>query len=511
MEHGERQHCSAIKLDGLRCERPLYDARHCICHSEREDKDVKLFQRELDKTFSDEEAEFYDLSYFVFPEEGYRLPGEYKKDAYFDHAHFGGHIYLEEARFVGVAHFFRTKFSGAAHFYGAEFLRYARFYMAEFSGAAEFRQVQFSQETDFREAKFSGKADFMGARFLQDVYFVDARFSGEAEFFGAKFSGSAYFGRAKFSRKAGFRWAQYWSNARFVSTLFTRCVDFSNCTWGKDSHVVFDAEDLKDNKMFLQGASFLSLILLNPKQLIFRKVSLEECAFLETDTSKAQFIDVDWPMKGRWFKRKAVYDQISPDVKWLKWNESENKQETKEPPKYQCNLIAQLYRRLQANYVSNYRFPEAGDFYIGEQEMMRKAKGKYRQYFCTNLLYKIISYYGESFTLPLLWLLLTLFVFPGLLLYGGINLDYDSQITGLVETVNYDWTWSPKDLLLLKSDYWNTLAVNLSFVTFHRSEITTYLPQILQRAMVNLQILLVIALAAFFLLALRRKFKRKSF
>lgn len=450
--------------NGKPCGRPLYHRDKCICHSEMEAKNIQLFQKELDKIFADEKAEFYDLTRFIFPVHGltlptpeaYALPIEYGKDTYFDHA-----------QFLGNADFFGVKFSGNAHFCRTEFLGSAIFYVTKFLGDTDFTGAQFRGLADFSVSRFAGKADFR-----------DADFSKEG---------------------------------RFRSTLFKRWVDFSGCVSREGCRLFFNREELDDNEMFLGGAAFCYFAMFETRKIAFRKVSLEKCLFLETHVGEAQFIDVKWPLKGKCFKRKAVYDEVSPGVKWLDWEANQYKAQIGEPQKYDYSLIAQVYRWLQANYISNYRFPEAGDFYIGEREMMRKAKGKIRQFFCTDFLYLIISRYGESFTLPFLWLLLTLLAFPAILLFGGINLDYDSQITGLAETVNYDWTWSPKDLLLLKSDYWNTLAVNLSFVTFHRSEITTYLPQILQRAMVNLQILLVIALAAFFLLALRRKFKRKSF
>ena len=450
--------------DHKSCGRPVYDGEKCICHSEKQNKDVELFQTELDTIFADEKTDFYDLTRFIFPEVGYELPKEYKKDVWFDHSKFLGQAIFYEARFLGFANFVETEFSKGTSFYKTFFSGAVWFSFAKFSAAANFSCAQFSQSASFAGAVFSGETLFDAA-------------------------------------------------------VFKEWVDFTMCEATVGSRLVFDGEFLKDrNRIMFHGtAAFIKLSLADPKGIIFSRINLEKCSFLETDISEAQFTDVEWPEKGgffEWGKRKVVCDEIYPDWKWLKWNKATHRDilgVMEEPPKYQHNLVAQLYRRLQANYISNYRFPEAGDFYIGEQEMMRKAKGKIRQYLCTNFLYKIISYYGESFTLPLLWLLLTLFVFPALLLYGGVNLDYDSQTTGFVETVNYDWTWSPKDLLPLKNDYWKAFAVNISFVTFHRSEIGEYLPEIGQRVIVNLQILLVIALAAFFLLALRRKFKRKSF
>ncbi len=416
------------------CGRTLYDGEKCICHSKREDKDVQLFQKELDRIFGNEKAEYYDLTGFIFPKKGYKLPREYKKDTYFT-----------MAMFSGEAHFLEATFSGEAYFR-----------MATFSGTADFGGATFSGKADFRWATFSGEAYFGGAMFWEEAYFGGATFSGAADFFSVMFSGGAYFGGATFSGSAD-----------------------------------FDAENNGED-MFIDETVFAACRFTQPEKIRFRKVSLANCRFLETDVSQVQFIDVGWTRKGKfWFPRNAVHDELT------------------EYPDY--TLIAQLYRRLQANYVNNYRYSEASDFYIGEQEMVRKAKGKVGQYLSTNFLYKIISYYGESFTLPLLWLAFILLAVPAVFLYDGINLTPDLQNPAAVETVNYEWSWSPGDFLLAKSDYWGTFVANFSLIAYSRSDIGKYLPESHTRLIVTIESLIVIALLAFFLLALRRQYKRKTF
>lgn len=269
--------------------------------------------------------------------------------------------------------------------------------------------------------------------------------------------------------------------------------------------------------MFSAEADFISCIFGEPRNIKFRKVSLEKCQFLETDVSAVQFIDVTWDKKRKliWSKRNAVYDESHPDNLWLIWKNPKTTEPKYEPPKFQYHLIAQLYRRLQANYINNYRYSEAGDFYIGEQEMVRKAKGKVGQYLSTNFLYKIISYYGESFTLPLFWLAFVLLLLPAVLLYDGINLNTAVQNPTVAETVNYEWSWSPGDFLPVngdsRRDYWEAFKANFSLIAYSRSDIGKYLPESGTRFIVTIESLIIIALLAFFLLALRRQYKRKTF
>jgi len=198
---------------------------------------------------------------------------------------------------------------------------------------------------------------------------------------------------------------------------------------------------------------------------------------------------------------------------WLWWSRLPDieKDREKEPQKFQFSLIAQVYRRLQANYVDNYRYSEAGEFYIGEQEMMRKSKGKIRQFLCADFLYKIFSLYGESFILPVIWLAVCLLIFPMIFLFSGVNLSDNLQNQQNQVAVNFEWSWNPANFLPLKIEFWKAFAVNISFLTFNRTEINARLDSIAQRLTVNIEILLAIIFVTFFLLALRRRFKRKSF
>ncbi|MFH1372727.1 MAG: pentapeptide repeat-containing protein [bacterium] len=422
--------CQVEMHDDKPCGRPATYGDKCVCHTGRENKDTKVFQSELDKIFADEETEYYDLSRFIFPKKGYKLPKQYKKDTYFSW----------------------TAFSGRA---------------------------------DFSFAEFSGKA-----------YFHRATFSGEAEFLNATFSGEAKFRWSRFSGVAQFRLATFSGETSFYNTQFVDVASFSYCQTDKAARVTFDGivSEKDKREVFPSGADFRWCSFAEPKNIKFRKLSLAECDFLDTDVTEMQFVDVTWARKPKflkWVPRNAVSDEFAMQ------------------PDY--NLVSQLYRRLQANYINNYRYAEAGDFHIGELEMMRKAKRKEPLYVLSNSLYKIISFYGESFTLPLLWLAFVLLFVPAVLLWDGINLNPTLQDQAVVETVNYEWSWSPGDFLPAKSDYWEAFVANLSLIAYSRSDIGKYLPESHTRFIVTIESLVVIALLAFFLLALRRQYKRKGF
>ena len=121
---------------------------------------------------------------------------------------------------------------------------------------------------------------------------------------------------------------------------------------------------------------------------------------LNTEWDTVEFLGCDWPTIGN---RKAVYDEIADKKK-------ENLQS-----------IEQLYNRLQTNFEKARRYSEAGDFYIGAQEMRRfqisRNSNKVWRWFRQNVLsimalYRLVSLYGERYVRPLCWLAFFLTVFP---------------------------------------------------------------------------------------------------
>ncbi len=550
MENTEQKTCQVKMHGGKPCGRRVYDRDLCICHSKVSNKNVNLFQDELDRIFADGQTECYDLTGFFFNSSDVHLPTEFKKEAVFKNARFvtgnllsKADVYdksltsflhsIDEKRarreklsltvheeypsvttfhsdvdfssteFDEIAHFDGVLFHGQVDFRRSKFTKGASFHLARFKEDALFENAQFEHEVSFWCASFFKNADFGDALFRGTSHF-QCGFSGDTGFSRARFLSDSDLSEARFEGRTLFEFARFEKDASFFDThflgptsfcacefagitmftgTFAKQVEFIWCQAGENARITFDGGSQHVSKMFVEGADFSALDLTDPKQIRFHKVSLEKCRFIETDVSAAEFTDVKWDMKGKLLRRNAVFDDVSPNTFWTFWRTSEGTEKAKEPPKYQYSLIAQLYRRLQANYVKNYRYAEASDFYVGEQEMIRKAKGRVWQYLSTNFLYKIISYYGESFLLPLFWLLAVLFLFPLYLIYDGI----------------------------IKDGYSDAFWKNLSFVTFNRADISKYVTKPYQQGIVTIEGLLLVVLVTFFVLALRRQYKRKTF
>lgn len=373
-----------------------------------------------------------------------------------------------------------------------------------------FMNQVFQAETSFEFADF-GHVNFSYARFLGEVSFWKAEFSEEAIFIGTILRGEVNFYGATFFKEATFGNATIHSRVQFKPSEFCRHVSFHGCILTETACLEFDNEH-GENPIFQKGADFTSLTMHEGAVLQFRNISVENCRFLETDLRKAHFAKVKWPVRNG---RPCVLDELAPDRKWIVWNAHTEKERIIEPPRFQYGLIAQVYRHLQTNFMESNRYSEAGGFHVGEQEMVRKAKGPIRQYFCTNMLYKLVSNYGESYGRPLRSLAAVLLLFPTLLLYGGINFpSANDAAIGHAKTVAYSFSLNPLDCFLfqaLNGHYWTVVFKNISFLTYSRTALTDILTTTFQGALAGFELVIVVALISFFLLALRRQFKRKSF
>ncbi|MFH1686507.1 MAG: pentapeptide repeat-containing protein [bacterium] len=334
------------------------------------------------------------------------------------------------------------------------------------------------------------------------------RFSGKAIFAWATFGGNAHFVNTIFENDADFRWATFAGETSFMAASFRGEARFEFCKLTAKGHVSFEWVHGMP-PVFAGEADFRRVVLKESCTLTFNKVSLDKCRFLGTDLTRVEFVDVTWPRRevaSRWARR---FPGFLPD--WLRrWVLLTGDTVYDEFVSIDYELIAESCRQIQANLIDNYRYRQAGCFHIGEQEMMRKAKGKVRQYLCPAILYRLVSVYGESYLRPLMWLGLTLFIAPALLLLEGIVLRLPAAGDPPVE-VNYDlvgwvggffpWFW----------DYADAFFINLSLVTWNRAAITTHLTEWYQRGLVTIESILLVVLVTFFVLALKRQFKRKSF
>ena len=332
----------------------------------------------------------------------------------------------------------------------------------------------FEKEVSFQSAVFEGAAYFGDAIFKGNATFINVVFNDFAHFGGSTFEHGAYFGDSVFEGYADF------SGAVFEERLFV-------------SAEYLASRSLK-GEVNLSRATFL-----RPEKVEFHRVDLSKFRFLEADVREVHFTDVSWnKKKGR--GRNQVLDEVSPPYPFLSRHQLE----------LDHQLIAQLYRRLRANYEWNLRYSEAGDFYIGEMEMTRKAERNILKKLPL-LFYKTISNYGESYYRPLCWMAAILLLFPLLFMFAGIQPATFDPGTASSEEISYKLDFSSLESVAPTweefGDYYTCFLYSMSVFSFIRDKKYTTINNWGHTLFVAESMLGPVTLA-FFLLALRRRFKR---
>lgn len=217
-------------------------------------------------------------------------------------ANFRQRVKFSMADFEAPANFIGTPFAGDAEFDKACFKEDALFSHAKFGNEAEFQLACFNGKAAFDEATFSRASCFNNAHFNSDASYSYATFTEDAQFNKSRFVGDATFDRAQFNASVNFNEACFKASAGFESadfrgfTVFERCRFESLAVFNEASlhnFVVFDAACFEgaarfdavkfDESARFEGATFKALTVFSLTK--FESTSWFSRANFEGDTS----------------------------------------------------------------------------------------------------------------------------------------------------------------------------------------------------------------------------------
>jgi uncharacterized protein YjbI with pentapeptide repeats len=463
------------------------------------------------------EATFSDDASFVsvtFAQDADFRGATFTQAAYFNHATFTQGAYFDAATFTQDAKFGRATFTQDASFRTATFTQGADFTRATFTKDARFSEATFTKRAYFVGATFTQAAYFVGATFTQRAYFIEATFTGYADFMGATFTEDARFIGATFAGFTDFRHAVFAGAARFAPLTRSEREEAKPCEF-KDRVFFQDArfQDYADFRgpVFGEPGSSTARPVFSltrfekPERVTFYKTWLGQTLFVNCDVSKLSFSDVGW---GRDGERVRLYEETVPL--------DDETAEPLRPPvgsrdERRYRLIAETYHQLKNNYDSRGDPWTANEFHYGEMEMRRRSSRWPRV--GLTALYKYASQYGLSMARPLAWLAGVLLLFTLLYPLAGLRpVAARTQVTlpvTQVKPITY-WNlpeatgWVPRPVRLVGHSFMTTLAV----ASLQR-EAAYYEPAYgLGRFLGILELALTSTLAALFILAVRRQFKR---
>ena len=396
---------------------------YCVLHYPGADK-LKRFHVALSKKLKEQDCNFHgvwfpDVVHFVnksfstladfssasFSGAAYFINSSFSAGADFSGANFSAEAIFSDTSFSAKADFIETRFSGVAEFKEASFSKVADFRGVGFNTEAYFCDAGFDAEANFTEASFTGKADFRKTNFSGEVYFSESSFSAEADFreagfstkakfrkasfemianFGeASFNGPADFAIASFSAKAFFSGTSFGANADFDGASFGANADFEGASFGADAD--FISASFKDYARFsvtnekkalgektrfdLQFAKFEK-----HERVLFHTLNLRPHAFINVDSRKFEFVDVDWQYELNEELKSAEENNVSATHR----------------------LLAIALRQLADNAEANHRYHEASRFRYNAFEVRRIEKFRGFVPWRLDWWYWLASGYGES-------------------------------------------------------------------------------------------------------------------
>jgi len=400
-----------------------------------------------------------------------------------------GKIWDRNINFAGA------KFLGQADFELKTFKKKVNFSWAEFDFGGEFDGAVFEEtpvfiHTVFGSRKYTSKlwASFAGTHFEKGALFWGCEFNAEAYFVDLVTSGDLIFKSVEFRDSATFKRAIFGSNVHFIRVV-------------KNMEKTYPGPVFEIIRVIEPAAEvdFTEVTVEKGKRLLFKgfdvppvtRIDLGEWAFADTEAiENANFIDVDWFGNGD-PKRKHTLD--------------EKRAKKGDPP---FETAAEVYRRLRLNYERRLAYEGASDFHIGQMEMLllNPATSKPKKFFLW--WYKWISNFGESVNRPLWWLVGVWAAF--FVIWLILPAHHELAGVSAILKSNFDWPWEWlsrtrfPDLTELFWYVWRKFWFTASnFITFPRTDGTYF-----ERFLGGFQRFLGVTVVTFFILALRRAFRR---
>jgi hypothetical protein len=353
----------------------------------------------------------------------------------------------------------------------------ADFRFATFNAAADFRSATFNAAANFYKAKFSADANFNETIFSAEAYFDSVMFSAAAYFNETTFRAAAEFNAATFSAVADFSATAFNADAYFSGTTFSAAADFNSATFADHTRFAGAEGQSVFTKTSSLGLQFARIE--KPDQVSFHTLTLRPGWFVNIDTRKFDFTNVDWD-----------WSSIDEEI------ESLGNKRVSSPHR----LLAIACRHLAVNAEENHRYEEASKLRYVAMDARRREAWRGFAFWRLSWWYWLASGYGErvwqAFLVLLgIWLL-------SALLYNHVGFARpEPQLASKSDDVSAN-----RDEVGLPLKFSRPLTYSLGVMTLQKPEprpVTTA-----AQTVVLLETILGPVQAALLALAIRRKFMR---
>lgn len=315
---------------------------YCVLHFPNNKKhEYTNFNLILQSRLDDQENDFRQV---YFSNELYLPEYKFTDDINFIGAKFRRKVFLGGAIFEKDASFGDTTFEDEAYFFGCTFNR-PNFCGAIFRGFAYFGSMTINDWADFNNVTFLQNANFADSVFNQDVFFGGSNFVGEVQFSGIKFEQFADFSGITFSKDVDFGNSKFSSEVILDGTEFQENVNFRSVIFKDYVSFADNREPSKNRKAWID---FQNIRFEDANHISFHSFFLRPSYFVNADSRKFVFTDVSWGnVAGNSFNINVEAELKNLEERGIK--------NSKQLFKIAC-------RQLAENAESNNRFEEASNF-----------------------------------------------------------------------------------------------------------------------------------------------------
>ena len=443
-----------------------------------------------------------------------------------DRAKFGATIFGDDAYFGD------STFGDNANFRNSIFRHRAIFGGSTFGQKVFFGGSTFGDNANFRDITFGHFSNFGGSCFGDSVNFWSSTFGDGADFGASTFGDDAYFGESSFGSGAYFGASTFGGFTRFDGAIFTNSVYFSEAS-GTEKFYQITGDAGEDNEKWqghiyrtgplyvrfrqtkFDGPAFFHRT--NLAKTRFEMVTLDKVSFWQSQIDQTKFISCSWgsgPENNRFTTRKPVplfrfrrqgllFDELELRKNRLDESLTESEKLVDATPADIQVEALQLKKSLEDN-----KDPiAAGHFHFTAMEMKRLiAQDEGRRFRSWGLwIYKMLNGYGERPGRTAMWLGWLIAIFTVLFFWlNGLApatmVEPDGTLKAGKETIplakqwGYAFSYTFQNVLPFKlgSSYLKTFGPRADWIYW----------------LTGLETFIGSTLFTFFVLALRRRFKR---
>jgi hypothetical protein len=475
--------CSYVHKENIKCRLPATADGLCIGHSSELGKGIDDFDSTLRYCLSMPENGVVNLSGFVFPPLA-NLPQHIPEDV--------DTLIVEGCTFWGPCQWKDRAIKAVIRFDGSDFRDEAAFSRVQFETHASFKGTRFRSDFNVSESSCRNGIQFDKAIFEGKVSWLKVSVNDTLTFLECQFFQSACFEQLEVARDCLFTSSHWYAPSCITGSLFRSKLNFNKAILNglNTDKTRFSSVMSFEETQFL-GETVLSRHQMSsaPPDVSFKGANMSHCIFKVVSADKLEgldFLGVNWSVtrtRPRWITAKWPG--------WSKWL-------TRILPNkyYQFKSIEPreqevLMRIYEQYYESKLRFREAGLFYVRSMETLLRLEWKEKRPFnwLFNMLYGLLSRYGESVARPSLWAII-LFGFCTLALhFGGIRAEAGSQAT---------------------TGFLQSLQISFSLLAPGKVSAADYLRAPWQLALLSAEIFALATVVGFLIAALRRRFKRRG-